>query len=250
MLSAIPPQYHLFIGIGGLIFLLLVLTGVAQRYQAYQLQKQAALRRILRGVQQIENILAVTEGCAISKKLHVLLRKEILARYMAVHQIHKRLDNLKNSIAQAQQRLSAAESRSEFQLSKPSDRTVYNHYLHGLSELINFLKAEGHIAGMNEAGRKLHERELVALRANYVSLFHTGEANLLIEKQQWNAAGKHMKEALHILQHYGSSDVAVRELYKEANQFYREILDRQAEAIILQRETARQQSEAESAGNG
>ena len=248
MLGAIPDQYHLFVGIGGLVFLLLIITGFAQRYQAYQLEKQAALRRILRGVQQIEYLLSMTEGCAVPKKLIVLLRKEVLARYMAIHQIYKRFENLNSLISQAQKHLASSESKAEIALTKPTNRETLNQYVKGLTELINFLFTKGHIAGMNGADRQQYQQDLISMRADYISLFHTGEATLYVEKQQWHEAGRHMKEALQYFRQQGTSNQHLKELYDNANRFYKEILEKQFSQAVAPGESEGGQSDSENAG--
>ncbi len=231
MLTAIPSQYHLLISIGGLVILLLLITGAAQRYQAYQLEKEAALRRILRGISQIESILSMIDASAASKKLKVLLRKEVLARYLAVRQIHKRLKNLDNLIASAQRNLQAAESRSEVQLIKPSDRSVYNNYIKGISELIKFLSMEGHIAGMNNPERVNYQHELSALRADYVSLYHSTEAKELAKQQMWTEATNHLKEALGVLSAQGPNNEHVNDTYKQLTQEYKQVINRQLPGV-------------------
>jgi len=231
LLAAIPSQYHLLISIGGLVILLLLITGAAQRFQAYQLEKEAALRRILRGIGQVESILSMIEGSAASKKLKVLLNKEVLARYLAVRQIHKKLENLDNLIATAQRNLQAAESRAEVQLIKPSDRTVYNNYVKGITELINFLSMEGHIAGMNTAEGVKYQHDLSALRADYVSLYHSTEAKELAKQQMWSDAIKHLKEALGVLSAYGPNNEHVNNTYKALAQEYKQVINRQVEDV-------------------
>ena len=227
MLSAIPQQYHLFFGIGGLVLLLLFITGFAQRYQAYQLEKEAALRRLLNGVQQVEAILALIEGSAVPGKLFVLLRKEVLARYMAIRQIYKRLENLGSLIDRAQQGVVSAESRPATGLTKPADRQTFNKYMNGLTELIGFLHSQGHIAGMTETDRRQFQHALLILRADYVSLFHSEESITLARKQMWNEASRHLKEALVFFQNHAAADPHISELYSKINMYNRQVLNKQ-----------------------
>ena len=248
MLSAIPSQYHLFIGIGGLVILLLLITGFAQRYQAYQLEKQAAIRRILRGVQQVESVLSRLEGSAIPKQLSVLLNKEVLARYMAIYQIHKKLENLNTLLSRAQQSLAAAESRVENALTTPPDKAKFAQYVHGLTELINFLRSQGHIAGMNPVERRQYQSDLEVLRAEYVSLFYSDEASKLAEKNLWNEAARKMKEALQIFQSFGTAEPRVNELYIKTNQFYKQVLNREIPGITPEKTVEEQEAVAQPAG--
>jgi len=227
LLNAIPSQYHLFFGIGGLVFLLLFITGVAQRFQAYQFEKEVALRRILSGIQHLEHGLSLLEGCAVPQKLLVLLRKEILARYLAIRQIHKRLNNLNTMISQAQRNLSSAESKGEGHVNRPSDQGQLNNYLAGLTELMNFLNSEGRVTGMNDSERSQFAHQLDVLRAEYVSVFFNAEAKRLAENQQWSEAIRQLKECLHFLQGFGSSDQRSRELYRQANLHYKQVQNRQ-----------------------
>ena len=69
MLDVIPQQYHLYLGIGGLVFLLLFSISAAQKYQAYQYEREAALRRMLWGIQKIETALNQAKGSGIPAQL-------------------------------------------------------------------------------------------------------------------------------------------------------------------------------------
>jgi hypothetical protein len=242
LLSIIPSQYHFYISIGGLVLLLLLINAVAQRYQAHQLEKEAVLRRIFAGALRIQTALGMLDGCAVPKKLRVLLRKEILARYMAVRQIYRRFKDINNLISRAQQDLSAAEARAENSLVKPADSKVYYQYVKGLTELIIFLQSEGSIVGMNEDQRQRYEHDLGVLRADYVSIFHSSEAIALAEKQKWNEAGREMKHALQFFQSHGPADKHVKDLYRQANLYYRQVVNRQIPGTEDDPQTGQQSS--------
>ena len=224
MLDAIPSQYHLFVGIGGLVFLMLLVTSISQKYQTYQLEKEIALKRMLRGIQQIENVLNLLEGCAIPRKMQIMLRKEILARYVTMRQIHKKLDNIDQFIDSAQREIQGAESKAESQRQRVGDRVQLNRYINGLTELINFLNSEGHIAGMSEHERKQYQTDLGVLRADYIDDYHTHEAIKLSEQQLWNEAGQHLKEIMQYLQTHGPSNDHVKKLYQAANSHYKQVV--------------------------
>lgn len=227
MLSAIPSQYHLFVGIGGLVFLMLLVTSMSQKYQAYQLEKEVALKRMLRGIQQIENVLNLLEGCAIPRKMQIMLRKEILARYVTMRQIHKKLDNIDQLISTAQREIQAAEAKAELNRQRAGDRGQLNRYVNGLTELITFLNSEGHIAGMSEHERKNYQTDLGVLRADYIDDYHTHEAIKLAEQKLWDESAKHLKEIMQYLQTHGPSNDHIKKIYQTANGHYKQVVIKQ-----------------------
>ena len=142
--------------------------------------------------------------------------------------------DIDNLISKAQQDLAAAESRSEGHLSKPSERRVYNNYVNGITQLISFLHSEGHIVGMNESQRFKYQHDLSSLRADYVSLYHSDEANALAKQQMWPEAMQHLKEALQFLQTHGPSNDHVRAAYSEVVKLYKQVLNRQIAETVDQ----------------
>lgn len=227
MLDVIPQQYHLLFGIGALILLLLLITGFAQRFQAYQLEKQAALKRILRGIQQIEDIQQKLEGSALPGALQVVLCKEALARYMTISQIHRRFENIGPLINQAQKKLAVAQSVGERAVTRPADRETRNRLVNGLGNLIIFLQEQKSIAGLSETERRNYIQRLAVMRIEYVDLFHSEEAIELARQQAWNDAGAQLKEALVFMQTYAGSDEQSRAIYDKFSRYYRQVLNRQ-----------------------
>lgn len=243
MLDAIPSQYHIFIGIGVLVFLMLFIVSAAQKYQAYQYQKEVALRRMLRGVQDLEQYLGKVDGAGVPKALMVMIRKEILARYVAMRHIHKKMENIEQLTYDAQNKLQALESGGESRMNKPTDRQVLNLYISGLSGLINFLHNQGHLAGMNEIQRTKYEHELSSIRAQLFFDFNFNEAKGTAEQQLWTDASRYIREIMSFIQSHGPATERTTKLYQQANRYYQQVLAKQVPGSSPPPE---QQSEPES----
>lgn len=227
MLEAIPSQYHIFIGIGALVFLMLFIVSAAQKYQAYQYEKEVALRRMLRGIQELEDYVSRIDGAGVPKTLLVMIHKEILARYMAMRHIHKRMDKIDQLMSTAQSRLQAVESGGETRMNKPNDRQVLNHYIAGLSGLIHFLHTQGNLAGMNAIQRSKYEHELSSIRAQLVFDFHIEEAKGMASQQLWTDASKYVREVMSFIQSHGPATERTTKLYHQANKYYQQVLAKQ-----------------------
>jgi hypothetical protein len=226
-MDAIPEQYHLIVGIGGLVFLLIVVVSAAQKYQAYQVQKEMALRRMLNGVQQLEDLLDLAEGAAIPKKLMVVLRKEILARYVAMRQIHKGIKHINEDIGMAQRRMQGAESMGEAARQAVSDRQQLNRYTLGITKMITFLQENARVAGINATEKQQYIEQLANIRADYMNDFHSREALGLAEQEMWTDASDHLKQLMHYISTHGPATPHVTEIYKRASDHYKQVVMRE-----------------------
>lgn len=232
MLDSIPSQYHIFIGIGALVFLMLFIVSAAQKYQAYQYQKEVALRRMLRGVEELEQYLSRVDGAGVPNALMVMLRKEILARYVAMRHIHKKMDNIEQLTRAAQSKLQVLESAGESRLGKPNDRQTLNLYISGLSGLIGFLHSQGHLAGMNEIQRTKYEHELSSIRAQLFFDFNLDEAKGTAKQQLWTDASRYIREIMSFIQSHGPATERTRKLYHQANKYYQQVLAKQVPGAV------------------
>ena len=222
-MGSIPEQYHLFVAIGGLVFLLIVVTSAAQKYQAYQVQKQIALRRMHEGVQQIENMLDLAQGAALPKTLTVLLRKEVLARYVAMRQIHKSIPHISEDISVAQRKLQSAESMGEMARQAVSDRMQLNRFTLGIGKIISFLQNHSRIAGMTQQEKLQFINKLADMRADYLNDFHSREATGLAQQEMWSDAADHLKQLMHYLSSHGPGTPHVTKIYQKASDDYKDI---------------------------
>ncbi len=223
MSEMIPSQYFIFIGIGILVFVLLLLVSIGQKYQAYQMQKEMTLRRMLRGVRHIEALLEQTRGAALPVELMIKLRKEVLARYVAMHQIHKNIKGIEQDISNAQRALSAAESAGKPARQAVTDRLMLNRYAAGISALMQLLQTEARFAGVSAQQKLDFLQQLADLRADYLYDFHMAEGTGLAKQEMWSEAMQHFKELMHMLQISNPSTPHVDKLFHEANLGYKRV---------------------------
>lgn len=238
MFDAIPQQYHFVIGLGGLVFLMLFVASAAQKYQAYQYQKELALKRMLRAVLDLENYLGQIDGAGLPKTLLVMLHKEILARYLTIRHIYKKMENIDQMISEAQNRLQLAESGAESRRIKPKDRQILNLYVAGISGLINFLQSHAHVAGMNQVQRNKYQAELSNLRAEIYSDYNLAEARAMAEQGMWSDAGKYVRDVMSFIHGHGPATDRTSKLYHQANRVYQQVIAKQVPGSEVSPDTA------------
>lgn len=217
----------MILALGGLVLLMLFVASAAQKYQAYQYEKEVALRRMLRGIQELEEYILHADGSGMPKAFVVMVHKEILARYVAIGHIHNKLENLSMLLSTAQHKLQTAEAVPDGRMVKPNDRVVLNRYVNGLTGLINFLNNEGHIAGMNEIERTRYVGELSTLRARIFSEYNVAEAKGLAEQGNWSDSAKYIRAIMGFIQNHAPVTEEATKLYQQANNYYKQIMIKQ-----------------------
>ncbi|NNJ92211.1 MAG: hypothetical protein HKP55_11085, partial [Gammaproteobacteria bacterium] len=120
----------------------------------------------------------------------------------------------------AQNKLQTLESGGESRMSKPNDRQVLNHYITGLTGLINFLHTQGHLAGMNEIQRTKYEHELSTIRAQLFYDFNLDEAKGTANQQLWTDASRYIREIMSFIQSHKPATERTAKLYHQANNYY------------------------------
>jgi len=226
-MGSIPEQYHVIVAVGALMVLLIIVVSAAQKYQAYQVQKELVLRSMLRLVQDLQDTLDSLQGVSIPKKLSILLRKEVLARYVAMRQIHKNIKDIAEDISLAQRKLQSAESLAEPAWQPASDRAALNRYVSGLTRLIEFMQHNARITGMSEEDKQQFIDKLADVRADYLNDFHVRECKGLAKQEMWSESTGHIKELINYLSNHGPGTVHVTEVYKQANEYYKQVVMKQ-----------------------
>ena len=227
MFDAIPQQYHLFLGIGALVFLMLFVVSAAQKYQSYQYEKAMTVRRMLHTVQDIEDFMSKVDGCAIPKKILVSLHKETLARYMTIRHIQKNVDGIDARVSRAQQALQTLESRGETPYSLPNNRQLLDRYVAGMNGMINYLHNQRTVTGMNATEKNQFQIDISDIRAQMVLDFNLAEARGLAEQGMWMEAGKYMRSVMSFIQNHGPTSDKLNNLYQKANHYYKQIMVKQ-----------------------
>jgi len=162
MMDLIPDHLRLFIMIGGLLLLLLLVASLAQKYEQYMAAKRLAVRRLMVGVQQIEEALEKSRGGGLPSGVGKLLRNELLARYITIRQIFPRQPHISQLIVQAEER-----ARKEPEGSTSVNSTAItsvdslNCYVIGLNEIYGLLDSR-------TFGRKLAVSERAALQLKLI----------------------------------------------------------------------------------
>ena len=227
MFDAIPQQYHLFLGIGALVFLMLFVVSAAQKYQSYQYEKAMTIRRMLHTVQDIEDFMSKVDGCAIPKKILVSLHKETLARYMTIRHIQKNLDGIDARVSRAQQALQTLESRGETPYALPNNRQLLDRYVAVMNGMINYLHNQRTLTGMNATEKNHFQVDISDIRAQTVLDYNLAEARVIAEEGKWMEAGKYMRTVMSYNQKHGPSSDKLNNLYQKANHYYKQIMVKQ-----------------------
>lgn len=191
MLDLIPDHLRLFIVIGGLLFLLLLVGSLAQKYEQYMAAKRLAVQRLMVGVQQIEEALEKTRGGGLPSGIGKLLRNELLARYITIRQIFPRHSGINQQIIRAQE-LTRAEPEGAASVNSAAITSVdsLNRYVIGLNEIYGLLENRAFGQRLPVAERNAMQLKLVDFQLIAASRYYTQVALEYARSDDWPNASR------------------------------------------------------------
>jgi hypothetical protein len=214
-------QMTLFIVLGGLLILALVLASIAQRYHAYVEERRRQIERILRRVDEIQEIVQRLQGLAVPPEVLQLLQSDILARLEVVKQVHPRQPGIDGMIGKAR----SAQAGSEQGGAAPSalSEADFERLMRGLGQVKWMLKEGRFLVSQNgeESGRMM--QSIVFCQAESIYRFHRRETERRAKEGQLHQALWHCNQARQFLRDEGPDNESTREWYREMDQRYREI---------------------------
>lgn len=207
------------------MILTLALASIVRRYQEVMAERRMRIRRILRGVELLQDLIQRIDGCPLPAELQHVLRQDILERYRMVGQIDRHFEGIDVWIAEAEQSVNQVVETVRFEIhDKPQLLKITN----ALAELIGFLR-EGRLMSPLSAGRSKKLVELaVTRRAESVYRFHRERAVKCEKEKQLENALKHCTSIKAFLTEQGAVNPQIESWIEEADVMrdrYSEMLD-------------------------
>ncbi len=214
-------QISIFITLGGLLIFTLLLASIVRQYQERMAVKRMHIQRIIRGVDQIVDLLQRVADCPIPAEIEKALREDVLSRYLKVKQIDRRFVGIEELINEAEEATRSIPGNHGFNI---KDKPHLSKITKALDELIGFLQAGRLYQPM--AQEKIHSfSELLGTRrSECVYRFHMAKAKEMQEEKRINAALEHCNRIKSLLNEYGPDNSQVRTWYREAEELMR-VLD-------------------------
>jgi hypothetical protein len=185
MLDLLPDHLRLFIAIGGLLFVLLLVGSLAQKYEQYMAAKRLAVQRLMIGIQQIEEALDKSRGGGLPSGMGKLLRNELLARYITIRQIFPRQPGISQQVMQAEER-ARIEPEGATSVNSAAITSVdsFNRYVIGLNEIYGLLNGQT-LGRVSAAERSALQQKILDFQLSAASRYFTGMALEYARKGEW-----------------------------------------------------------------
>ena len=216
-------QWGMPLTVLAMLMLALAMGSVLNRYQAYQSDVRALVRRLDSGATAIMVALAALGRVPLSKELRLILRSEVLARYRRIRRLYRRYPAIIERIAEAQRALGAEGPRSPGGVGAIEGEQVLRKTIAALDHLNQFLGQGQMLQPLPDDVRTIFRKELLERRAEVMSRFHLVEAKRYERQGYENRARTHLIALLQGLRQNRPATEFVRLLYAEAEAMLAEL---------------------------
>lgn len=217
-------QTNLFFALGSLLILVLLLASGVRRYQEMMAERRLRIKRLLRGVDLIREMLSALGGYPLPVELERLLLEDVLARFQRVRQIDSRFQGIDELVAEAERSVNPIGKPRKFEI---QDTRQLHGIIKPLGELIDFFGSGGVLASLSADQVARIVKQIGELRAEAVYRFHTQEARRLLGSDESKRAIRHCGSIKSFLSQYGPATQQVKTWYEET-----ETLQSELEAAI------------------
>lgn len=216
-------QTNLFIALGGLLIFTLMLASIVRQYQERMAEKRMRIQRIVRGVDQIVDLLQRVVGCPLPAEIEKLLREDILSRYRAVRQIDRRFLGIEELISAAEQAVGLVREGQNFDIQdKPQLLKITN----AMGEMIGFLQIGMLLRPMTQAKIRAFIELLGTRRSECVYRFHLAKAKEMQEQDQLHGALGHCNSIKTFLTEHGPANNQAKAWFAEAEELRKSLLSK------------------------
>ena len=215
-------QMTLYLVLGGLLILTLVLASIAQRYHAYVEERRRQIERILRRVDELDELAGQLRGLPLPDGVMVLLRRDALARLEVIRQVHPRHPGIAGLIEGAKKALE--EARAASPVSMELDETALARLTRGLGRVAWMLREQRFVAPM-EAGEGVRLQQAIAMhQAQCLYRFHSRQAEIRRASGDLHQALWHCSQVRQFLREQNLNNEKTREWYADMDRRYNELL--------------------------
>ena len=216
-------QMTLYLVLGGLLILTLVLASIAQRYQAYVEERRRHIERILRRVDELDELAGQLRGLPLPPGVMTLLRRDALARLEVIRQVHPRHPGISGLIEGAKTALEEAKAAPA--ASPDLDEMALGRLTRGLGRVDWMLREQRFVAPMKEGEGQQFQQAIAMQQAESLYRFHSRQAEIRTAADDLHQALWHCNQVRQFLREQGLDNERTREWYREMDQRHRELLN-------------------------
>ena len=218
---------NLFITLGGLLILTLMLASLLRRYQERMAEKRLRIQRIIRGVDEIEDLLRQSTGCSLPAEIERVLREDVLARFHLVRKISRRFKGIAALIEGAEQALAQPPGGPR---QRVQDKYQLQQVIKDLGELMDFLRAGRLLQPLPVEQLRRYVEQVGTRRAECVYRFHMEQAVRLRQAGRLHDALTHCNRVRTFVHEYGPANEQVKAWYAEAEVMRKELREAEVAA--------------------
>lgn len=209
-------QWGVPLAVLAMSMLTLVLGVAVNRYQTYQTDVRAVVRRLESGTAELVAALAALGRVPLSKELRLVLRSEVLARYRRIRRLYRRYPGIVERIGQAERALGVEGPRPAGGVGVIDGEKAFRKTVSSLDCLSQVLGRGQMLQPLPADVRAIFRKELGERRAEVMSRFHLVAASRYERQGLENRARTHLIALLQGLRQRGPSTEFVRQLHAEA----------------------------------
>jgi hypothetical protein len=236
-------SWYLIIGIGLLLILTSIINGIAESIERAARERQIKILRYKRSVDNLTDFLSNLSNFDLPEEISKLLQNEILARLMQIQNIDKSFHGIDDLITQSKNQdedaYNAEENFDINNLTEPEFQTKLAQ-LRKFTKYINELPL---ISSENKLTKKDYHTILLVYRFEKISQFYSKEAQLAVQDNDFNHAGRYIDMITGAIAVSGFIHARLSELNSQAITFSEEIDQRGKQYQQEQDELRRQQEE-------
>ncbi len=190
----IPDHLRVYAAVGGMLLTLLIVAALINKYEQYQATRRLAAQRIMSAARSIDLALQNSQQIGLPPGIGKLLREELLARYITVHQVYPRYPGISQMAAQAEERLRLEpDGAASPNVTGINSVEILNRYISGLTEIIRLLSGKVLGAGLNREERAAYQVKVLEFQVAAADSYYKRTALKLAESGEWYKAQRNMR---------------------------------------------------------
>ena len=181
-------EYLLFASIGGLLFLTVLMSSIAEAYEIKQREKRIRILKIKNGLDDISDLLEKLKPYSISRDVSGLLLNEIIARLQQIQLIDRHFHGIQALLQEAHENSNSVKPPPAPVSFIIKTEQEYTDMMFVLRRLIKLLNSVEWFTKVNPEQLQKFTTEAILFRCEKIVQFHTDKANVLLKSKQFIAA--------------------------------------------------------------
>lgn len=214
-------DWRMPLAILGLIVVLLMMAGLARRYQEYQAIQRERLRRLVGMIESLESALDVLNRVPLGFELRSALRGDIHRAWLRVQAIDRNYPQLARRLGEAAARIKGDSGVTSGRVPAVEDYPSCQRQVDALDRILAHLRSgNGETSRSQRAAHPGWRQEVRERRAEVLARFHVVAARRAQQGGNKGEATAHLQRLLEELARRGPDTDFVRDLYAEAERLY------------------------------